>query len=74
MNNQLVPTSRAYNPQQNEVWNNFGDESLVPQQNGNNPVDEHDNVEVLEERAQKAKREAQTKRKQIPPFVQKLNR
>lgn len=74
VNNQLVATSRPYNAQQPEVWNNFGDESLVAQQNGSNAADEHDNVEVLEEKAQKAKREAQAKRKQIPPFVQKLNR
>ncbi|KAK9426381.1 hypothetical protein SUNI508_02822 [Seiridium unicorne] len=73
MNNQLVATSRPYNPPQSEVWPNFGDDSLIPQQNGGNAADEHDNVELLEEKAQKAKREAQAKRKQIPPFVQKLN-
>ncbi|KAL6249616.1 Heat shock transcription factor [Rhinocladiella similis] len=32
-----------------------------------------DDISVLEARAQVAKREAQAKRKQIPPFVQKLN-
>ncbi|KIW12095.1 hypothetical protein PV08_09369 [Exophiala spinifera] len=32
-----------------------------------------DDIAVLEARAQVAKREAQAKRKQIPPFVQKLN-
>jgi hypothetical protein len=37
-------------------------------------MDEHDNVERLEEMAQRAKRDAQAKRKQIPPFVQKLSR
>ncbi|KAH6656505.1 hypothetical protein BKA67DRAFT_654840 [Truncatella angustata] len=73
VNNQLVATNRAYSPQENEVWSNFGDGSLVPQQNGGHTVDEHDNVELLEEKAQKAKRDAQAKRKQIPPFVQKLN-
>ncbi|KAK4166127.1 putative heat shock factor protein [Cladorrhinum sp. PSN259] len=36
-------------------------------------VDEHDNIERLEEMAQRAKRDAQAKRKQIPPFVQKLS-
>lgn len=74
MNNQLVATNRAYTPQEHEAWGNFGDGSLVPQQTGGQAVDEHDNVELLEEKAQKAKREAQAKRKQIPPFVQKLNR
>lgn len=37
-------------------------------------MDEHDSIERLEEMAQRAKREAQAKRKQIPPFVQKLSR
>lgn len=32
-----------------------------------------DDISVLEAKAQVAKREAQAKRKQIPPFVQKLN-
>lgn len=74
MNNQLVHTPRAFNPQPTEVWPNFAEDSLVPQSNGGGAVDEHDNIELLEEKAQKAKREAQAKRKQIPPFVQKLNR
>lgn len=46
---------------------------MAAQQNGASVVDEHDNIEVLEEKAQRAKREATAKRKQIPPFVQKLN-
>ena len=37
-------------------------------------MDENDNLEVLLEKAQRAKRDAATKRKQIPPFVQKLSR
>ena len=37
-------------------------------------VQETNNIEVLEEMAQKAKRDAQGKRKGIPPFVQKLSR
>ena len=37
-------------------------------------LDENDNLEVLLEKAQRAKRDAATKRKQIPPFVQKLSR
>ena len=74
MNNQLVAANRSFPPQQNELWANFTEDALVPQSNGGTAVDEHDNVELLEEKAQKAKREAQAKRKQIPPFVQKLNR
>lgn len=77
-NNALVPSNRTFNPQQPQqadLWPNFPDDGMnlnVP--NGGVPLDEHDNIELLEERAQRAKREAQAKRKQIPPFVQKLNR
>lgn len=39
-----------------------------------NPLDENDNIALLEERAARAKRDAQANRKQIPPFVQKLGR
>lgn len=57
-----------------EIWGQFGDNTaLVPQQH-NGHVAESDSIEHLEELAQKAKREAQAKRKQIPPFVQKLSR
>ncbi|KAK7980927.1 aldehyde dehydrogenase [Apiospora arundinis] len=66
-------TNHNFNAQPNDVWGSYGDESLVQQQNSNSTTEEHDNIEVLEERAQRAKRESQAKRKQIPPFVQKLN-
>ena len=39
-----------------------------------NDADWVDDIAELEARAQVAKKEAQSKRKQIPPFVQKLNR
>ncbi|KAI2632331.1 hypothetical protein GGR54DRAFT_30264 [Hypoxylon sp. NC1633] len=71
LNNALVATNRAFSPQQNDPWSNF-DENLMPNQT-NGTINEHDNIEVLEEKAQRAKRDAQAKRKQIPPFVQKLN-
>jgi heat shock transcription factor len=74
LNNQLVPTTRPFNPQQNDPWGGFSEENLVANQNGTPVMDENDNIELLEEKAQKAKRDAQAKRKQIPPFVQKLNR
>lgn len=51
----------------------FEDNQLVPHGHDEN-VTQDDNIEELEERAQKAKREAHAKRKQIPPFVQKLSR
>ncbi|KAI1851689.1 hypothetical protein JX266_003151 [Neoarthrinium moseri] len=72
LNNQLIATTRPYTPP-SELWTGFGDEGAVSQQNGNDTLDENDNIELLEEKAQKAKREATAKRKQIPPFVQKLN-
>lgn len=43
-------------------------------QGPNGAIEESDSIERLEERATVAKREAQSKRKQIPPFVQKLSR
>lgn len=72
MNNALVASNRAYSPQQTDPWPSF-DDTLVPGST-DGPIDEHDNIELLEDKAQKAKRDALAKRKQIPPFVQKLNR
>ncbi|KAL6919752.1 hypothetical protein ACHAPO_008745 [Fusarium lateritium] len=73
MNHALVPTNQRNFDGAVEPWGNFvGDENTLLQGNFEN-LNEQDNVEVLEERAQKAKREAQAKRKQIPPFVQKLS-
>ncbi|KAM5377357.1 hypothetical protein ACJZ2D_005038 [Fusarium nematophilum] len=75
MNRALVPT----NPRANfdgsvDSWGNFvGDENALLQQNSGENLTEQDNIELLEEMAQKAKRESQSKRKQIPPFVQKLS-
>ncbi|KAI5864314.1 hypothetical protein GGS23DRAFT_595947 [Durotheca rogersii] len=71
VNSALVAANRAFTPQQPDPWSHF-DENLIANP-ANGPVDEHDNIELLEEKAQKAKRDAQAKRKQIPPFVQKLN-
>ncbi|CAJ2511279.1 Uu.00g069040.m01.CDS01 [Anthostomella pinea] len=72
MNSALVTANRQYSPQPNDSWANFAEEALTPTE-PNGGVDEHDNIEVLEEKAQRARRDAQAKRKQIPPFVQKLN-
>ncbi|KAJ8120087.1 hypothetical protein ONZ43_g3115 [Nemania bipapillata] len=71
-NNALVTSSRTFSPQPNDPWPGFTDDSLLSNPT-NGSLDEHDNIELLEEKAQRAKREAQAKRKQIPPFVQKLN-
>ncbi|KAI0503149.1 hypothetical protein F5B22DRAFT_562948 [Xylaria bambusicola] len=71
-NNALVTSNRMFSPQPNDPWSGFTDDNILSAQT-NGSLDEHDNIELLEEKAQRAKREAQAKRKQIPPFVQKLN-
>ena len=52
----------------------FEDNSILDPHSANGMLEENDNIELLEERAAVAKREATSKRKQIPPFVQKLSR
>lgn len=69
----LVPTAPRIPFERADNWNGFSeDPAFLP--GTSTGVDEHDNIERLEEMAQRAKREAQAKRKQIPPFVQKLSR
>ena len=69
------PQPQQQQQQQNELWSGFVDDTMpLNTPTGGPSLDEHDNIELLEERAQRAKRDAQAKRKQIPPFVQKLNR
>lgn len=76
MNRALVPTnSRGNFDPPADPWSSFaGDDNALLPQNSTEAPREEDNIEILEEMAQKAKREAQAKRKQIPPFVQKLSR
>ncbi|PTB63898.1 heat shock factor-type DNA-binding domain-containing protein [Trichoderma citrinoviride] len=75
MNRALVPTNlRAAYDASADRWSGFGDDGLLVPQNATDGAVGQDSIEVLEEMAQKAKREAQAKRKQIPPFVQKLSR
>ncbi|QPG97901.1 hypothetical protein C2857_007012 [Epichloe festucae Fl1] len=72
-NQALVPTHNRNFDTSVEPWMSFGDENAPLQRNSEGGLIEQDNVEALEELAQKAKREAQAKRKSIPPFVQKLS-
>lgn len=75
INSQLVTTApRSTYDSTVESWAPFGDESTMDPQNANGTMEESDSIERLEERAAIAKRDAQSKRKQIPPFVQKLSR
>lgn len=72
MNRALVPTGAHQTFDTNpEPWVDFDDPNMLPLGDG---MDENDYIEVLEEKAVQAKRDAQAKRKQIPPFVQKLSR
>lgn len=70
-NRQLVAPRTYDNPGD---WGTFGDDNMVDGQNGHGASGENDDIEALEEKAAVAKRDAQSKRKQIPPFVQKLSR
>lgn len=76
VNRQLVQTAQraTYDNNNLDPWGQFGDESMMDPQNPNGAMEESDSIERLEERAAVAKRDAQSKRKQIPPFVQKLSR
>jgi heat shock transcription factor, other eukaryote len=62
--NQLLSRKRGFEP----------DPPLMDPSNGVPNDGWGENLAELEQRALAAKREAQAKRKQIPPFVQKLRR
>jgi heat shock transcription factor, other eukaryote len=67
--NQLANRGRSYNESSGLHW--------VDSANGSGQqLDSawNDDIDALEQRAQTAKKIAQEKRKQIPPFVQKLSR
>lgn len=69
-NQQLAPQPQNEQGQTQDVWNGGGNYSI-----GNmsgNPEEETE--QDLESKVALAKRDAQGKRKQIPPFVQKLSR
>lgn len=73
INRQLVPTGqRPGYDNTGDPWGQFGDDSILDSKNPG-AMEETDSIEALEEKATAAKREAQAKRKQIPPFVQKLS-
>lgn len=74
MNRALVSTNPRPNFDNSQAWPSYGNDNTLVPQNGGEVSEEQESVEMLEEMAQKAKREAQTKRKQIYPFVQKLSR
>ena len=67
---QHLVTRGGYNNAGNEAWPAVADGSLHQPSEASWMNDDDD----LEQRAMVAKRESQAKRKQIPPFVQKLSR
>lgn len=76
MNQALVPARPRSNFDTSMPWDGLVDNGSLVAHSGQDEQGStvQDNVEALEELAQQAKREAQAKRKQIPPFVQKLSR
>jgi len=70
----LVPTAPRPVFDTSTDWNSFSDDFQQQQQQPQDNMADNESIEALEERALRAKREAMGKRKQIPPFVQKLSR
>ena len=68
-NQQLVARGRTINGASSDQWLGLGDVTITPSTDGWVNSDED-----LEQKALIAKRDAQAKRKPIPPFVQKLSR
>lgn len=68
-NQHLVQKNSFHDPNE---WA-LTDNSYFDSKQNDGGSSENESIERLEERAAAAKREAQSKRKQIPPFVQKLN-
>jgi heat shock transcription factor len=73
MNQALVSTHALSNFDGSMPWNDLNEDTSLISHGQDGSTTGQDNVELLEEMAQKAKRDAQGKRKQIPPFVQKLS-
>ncbi len=70
VNQHLVARGRPPNNDSNSPWSNFGD-GAIQQVNGWENDDDDDG---MERKALAAKRDAEAKHKNIPPFVQKLSR
>ncbi|KAG6010862.1 hypothetical protein E4U21_002530 [Claviceps maximensis] len=72
-NQALVPTHNRKIDTSLDPWAGYNNDNTLLQRDNEGRVIEQESIETLEEMAQKAKREAQAKRKSIPPFVQKLS-
>ncbi|KAL9107457.1 MAG: hypothetical protein Q9227_007654 [Pyrenula ochraceoflavens] len=73
MDQQLVNRSRGYNEPSGVQWVDQNRNAVQANAVQANEPGYSDDVQELERRAQIAKKEATTKRKQIPPFIQKLS-
>lgn len=74
INRQLVTTGPRYETP-GDPWGQMGgDDGTQDPSQLLTGMEEADNIEQLEKKAAVAKQDAQSKRKQIPPFVQKLSR
>lgn len=76
MNRALVPTGGrgAGYDAGSDAWSSLVPADTATLDSGASEMNEQENLAILEQQALKAKREAEAKRKQIPPFVQKLSR
>lgn len=74
MNQALVPTRPRSNFDTSMGWDGLVDNTSLVAHGQDDAAVAQDSLSTLEELAQQAKRDAQAKRKQIPPFVQKLSR
>lgn len=74
MNRALVPTAGRSYEGTSDPWSSLVPGDATTLDPAVNEMNEQDNLAHLEQQALKAKREAEAKRKQIPPFVQKLSR
>ena len=75
VNQQLVArATRPFDNVDDDSWAELGDDMQLELRGEHGLEDEEEELQHLLQRAQAAKRDAQAKRKQIPPFVQKLSR
>ncbi|KAG5951596.1 hypothetical protein E4U53_002700 [Claviceps sorghi] len=72
-NQALVPTHNRSIDTSVDSWAGYNNDNTLLRRDAEGRLIEQESIETLEEMAQKAKREAQAKRKSIPPFVQKLS-
>ena len=74
MNRALVPTGGRTFEGASDPWSSLVPADATTLDPAVSEMNEQESLAHLEQQALKAKREAEAKRKQIPPFVQKLSR